>query len=190
IKIDEREEDRLNDDGDDDDDDDDDDDPEGSEITMISITIQLIAAATAIMKLMAMTNQIIWMGAQTIESRLSEYECKARAVCIGVNHLALDTERIQQEELLKKVKQLELELKDSAYQKTSLPQRALDVRVLTENVSETSVQLSSPKALPESVHVKKELGGTVQSCWNYVSHLSRLTQVHIRNAAEYHQVRK
>lgn len=34
-------------------------------------------------------------------------------MCIGVNHLALDTERIQQEELLKKVKQLELELKDS-----------------------------------------------------------------------------
>ncbi|VDP72899.1 unnamed protein product [Echinostoma caproni] len=150
-------------------------------------------------------------GAQTIETRLSEYERKARAVCIGVNHLALDTERIQQEELLKKVKQLEQELKDAVYQKTNLPQRASDVRndvkcnsaalryleaisqlersftVLTENISETSVQLSSPKALSESVHVKKELGGTVQSCWNYVSHLSRLTQVHIRNAAEYHQ---
>ncbi|OON19172.1 hypothetical protein X801_04965 [Opisthorchis viverrini] len=103
----------------------------------------------------------------------NSHQHKARAVCIGVNHLALDTERIQQDELLQRVKKLEQELKDS---------------VLTENVSETSVQLSSPKALTESVYVKKDLGGNVQSCWNYVSNLSRLTQVHIRNAAEYQQV--
>ncbi|KAG5453392.1 hypothetical protein CSKR_110035 [Clonorchis sinensis] len=163
-----------------------------------------------------------------LESQLSEYEHKARAVCIGVNHLALDTERIQQDELLQKVKKLEQELKDSvsfdhcksmsdtpiisqASQKSGLPQRASELRsdiksnsaalryletisrlersftVLTENVSETSVQLSSPKALTESVYVKKDLGGNVQSCWNYVSNLSRLSQVHIRNAAEYQQ---
>ncbi|TGZ58035.1 hypothetical protein CRM22_009785 [Opisthorchis felineus] len=150
-------------------------------------------------------------GTKLLESQLSEYEHKARAVCIGVNHLALDTERIQQDELLQKVKKLEQELKDSASQKSGLPQRATELRsdiksnsaalryletisrlersftVLTENVSETSVQLSSPKALTESVYVKKDLGGNVQSCWNYVSNLSRLTQVHIRNAAEYQQ---
>ncbi|KAF7257755.1 hypothetical protein EG68_05198 [Paragonimus skrjabini miyazakii] len=148
---------------------------------------------------------------KVLENRLAEYEHKARAVCIGVNHLALDAERVQQDELLQKVKQLEAELRDLAYQKTNLPQRAADIRsdvkgnaaalryletisqlersftVLTENVSETSVQLSSPKALPESVHVKKELSGNVESCWNYVAQLSRLTQVHIRNAAEYQQ---
>ncbi|CAL8085208.1 unnamed protein product [Calicophoron daubneyi] len=146
-----------------------------------------------------------------MENQLAEYENKARAVCIGVNHLALDTERIKQEELLQRVKELEDQLMDVNYTKTNLPKRASDIRsdvksnsaalryletisqlersftVLTDNVSETSVQLSSPKSLPESVLLKKELGGNVQSCWNYVSQLSRLTQVHIRNAAEYHQ---
>ncbi|CAH8669927.1 unnamed protein product [Heterobilharzia americana] len=59
--------------------------------------------------------------------------------------------------------------------------------VLTENVTETSVQLSSPKELKDEVHVKKELSNNVKSCWSYVSQLARLSQVHIRNAAEYHQ---
>ncbi|CAH8600727.1 unnamed protein product [Dicrocoelium dendriticum] len=139
------------------------------------------------------------------------FQHKARAVCIGVNQLALGTERIQQDDLLRQVKHLEEELKRLNQQKTGLHKRALDVRndvkgnaaalryletisqlersftVLTENVTETSVQLSSPKALPESVHVKKDLGDNVQSCWNYVTQLSRLTQVHIHNAAEYQQ---
>lgn len=126
--------------------------------------------------------------------------------------MALDTERIQQEELLQKVKQLEQELNSgTAFSKTNLPQRAANIRsdvkgnsdalsylekislleraysTLTENVSETSIQLSSPKALPESVHVKKDLGRNVTSCWNYVAQLARLSQVHLKNAAEYQQ---
>ncbi|VDP76379.1 unnamed protein product, partial [Schistosoma mattheei] len=139
---------------------------------------------------------------------------QARGVCIGVNHLALDSERVRQAELLQKIIQLEKDIQQSSAQKSHLPDAAAEIRddvknntsalryletisqlensftVLTENVTETSVQLSAPKELKDEVHVKKELTSNVKSCWTYVSQLARLSQVHIRNAADYHQVSK
>ncbi|VDP99441.1 unnamed protein product [Trichobilharzia regenti] len=104
---------------------------------------------------------------------------QARGVCIGVNHLALDSERARQAELLQKIMQLEKDIQQSGAQKSHLPEAAAEIRddvknntaalryletisqlensftVLTENVTETSVQLSSPKELKDEVHVKK-----------------------------------
>ncbi|KAH8867967.1 mucin-like protein [Schistosoma japonicum] len=121
---------------------------------------------------------------------------QARGVCIGVNHLALDSERVRQAELLQKIIQLEKDIQQSDDVKNNtaalryletISQLENSFTVLTENVTETSVQLSAPKELKDEVHVKKELSSNVKSCWTYVSQLARLSQVHIRNAAEYHQ---
>ncbi|CAI2735381.1 unnamed protein product [Schistosoma spindalis] len=151
------------------------------------------------------------MATESLQARLTEFERQARGVCIGVNHLALDSERVRQAELLQKIIQLEKDIQQSSAQKSHLPDAVAEIRddvknntsalryletisqlensftVLTENVTETSVQLSAPKELKDEVHVKKELTGNVKSCWTYVSQLARLSQVHIRNAAEYHQ---
>ncbi|CAH8671956.1 unnamed protein product [Schistosoma bovis] len=151
------------------------------------------------------------MATESLQARLTEFERQARGVCIGVNHLALDSERVRQAELLQKIIQLEKDIQQSSAQKSHLPDAAAEIRddvknntsalryletisqlensftVLTENVTETSVQLSAPKELKDEVHVKKELTSNVKSCWTYVSQLARLSQVHIRNAAEYHQ---
>ncbi|XP_018655544.1 hypothetical protein Smp_073450 [Schistosoma mansoni] len=151
------------------------------------------------------------MATESLQARLTDFERQARGVCIGVNHLALDSERVRQAELLQKIIQLEKDIQQSSAQKSHLPEAAAEIRddvknntsalryletisqlensftVLTENVTETSVQLSAPKELKDEVHVKKELTGNVKSCWTYVSQLARLSQVHIRNAAEYHQ---
>nr|CAH8876346.1 unnamed protein product [Trichobilharzia regenti] len=151
------------------------------------------------------------MATESLQARLTDFERQARGVCIGVNHLALDSERARQAELLQKIMQLEKDIQQSGAQKSHLPEAAAEIRddvknntaalryletisqlensftVLTENVTETSVQLSSPKELKDEVHVKKELSNNVKSCWSYVSQLARLSQVHIRNAAEYHQ---
>ncbi|KAK4474997.1 hypothetical protein MN116_002097 [Schistosoma mekongi] len=151
------------------------------------------------------------MATESLQARLTDFERQARGVCIGVNHLALDSERVRQAELLQKIIQLEKDIQQSSAQKSHLPDAAAEIRddvknntaalryletisqlensftVLTENVTETSVQLSAPKELKDEVHVKKELSSNVKSCWTYVSQLARLSQVHIRNAAEYHQ---
>ncbi|CAH8646166.1 unnamed protein product [Schistosoma mattheei] len=151
------------------------------------------------------------MATESLQARLTEFERQARGVCIGVNHLALDSERVRQAELLQKIIQLEKDIQQSSAQKSHLPDAAAEIRddvknntsalryletisqlensftVLTENVTETSVQLSAPKELKDEVHVKKELTSNVKSCWTYVSQLARLSQVHIRNAADYHQ---
>ncbi|VDO78816.1 unnamed protein product [Schistosoma margrebowiei] len=152
------------------------------------------------------------MATESLQARLTEFERQARGVCIGVNHLALDSERVRQAELLQKIIQLEKDIQQSSTQKSHLPDAAAEIRddvknntsalryletisqlensFTVKNVTETSVQLSAPKELKDEVHVKKELTSNVKSCWTYVSQLARLSQVHIRNAAEYHQVSK
>ncbi|VDO85809.1 unnamed protein product [Schistosoma curassoni] len=56
---------------------------------------------------------------------------QARGVCIGVNHLALDSERVRQAELLQKIIQLEKDIQQSSAQKSHLPDAAAEIRVST-----------------------------------------------------------
>ncbi|KAM7541808.1 hypothetical protein Aperf_G00000014224 [Anoplocephala perfoliata] len=130
---------------------------------------------------------------------------------VGVNHLALDKERLRQEQFLQGIIDLQHriigneklqqrygeeveDLKNSIRQNAdvlsylkSITKLEVPLTELTNKIAQAAVEASSSKATPQTVFSNKALTENVNNCWEYIVQLSAITQAHLKDAASYQQ---
>ncbi|KAM3179131.1 hypothetical protein ACTXT7_001178 [Hymenolepis weldensis] len=147
----------------------------------------------------------------TIDRQLADYKQVASDLRVGVNHLALDEERLRQEQFLQGL----VDLQHRIFENEKLKERYGDeiedlkngIRLnadvlsylksitklegpfteLTNKIAQAAVAASSPNTAPQTVFANKALTENVNNCWEYIAQLSAITQIHLRDAASYHQ---
>ncbi|KAH9280998.1 hypothetical protein ECG_06496 [Echinococcus granulosus] len=150
-------------------------------------------------------------GVSAIDRELVDYKLVASDLKVGVNHLALDEERIRQEQFFEGIRDLQQRISQNpGYQERygdevenlkngirlnadvlsylkSITKLEVPLTDLTNKLTQAAIDASSPKAASQAVFANKALTENVNSCWEYIAQLSLITQAHLKDAASYQQ---
>nr|CDS31384.2 microtubule actin cross linking factor 1 [Hymenolepis microstoma] len=146
-----------------------------------------------------------------VDRELADYKQVASDLRVGVNHLALDEERLRQEQFLQGLLDLQHRIFEDENLKQHYSEEIEDLKngirlnadvlsylkrvtklegpltELTNKVNEAAIAASSPSAATPAVFANKALTENVNNCWEYIAQLSAITQAHLKDAASYQQ---
>ncbi|KAL5107558.1 hypothetical protein TcWFU_003537 [Taenia crassiceps] len=150
-------------------------------------------------------------GVSAIDRELVDYRIVASDLKVGVNHLALDEERIRQKQFFEGILDLQQRISQNpdyqgqygdevenlkngirlnadvlSYLK-SITKLEVPLTDLTNKITQAAIDAGSPKAASPEVFANKALTENVNSCWEYIAQLSLITQSHLKDAASYQQ---
>ncbi|VDD75772.1 unnamed protein product [Mesocestoides corti] len=151
----------------------------------------------------------ICLGLATISHEIDDYAQVASDLRVGVNHMALDEERIRQERFFEGILELQKRIMQSEQSRERYGEQVEELKncirlnadvltylksitklegpltELTTKLTKAAVEASAPNAAPATVFANKALTENVANCWEYVAQLFSITHAHLNDAASY-----